>query len=112
MTITILNEDEIVAVKVALREEQVRALRLPPQMKAKETSSRCKKFVQKYGEDVYELEAVPPVELQSILREAIDSVIDVDAFNAEIEREKQDAADLERIRQRLMSRLGDIDGIG
>ena len=81
-------------------------------MTAKKSSSRCKKFVEKHGENVYELEAVPPQQLQAILRNAIDNVIDVDAFNAEIDREEQDAADLERIRQRLLNRLGGLDDTG
>jgi hypothetical protein len=107
-----IDEGRLVAVKVALRREQVRALRLPPQMKAKETSSRCEKFVEQHGEDVYELEAVPPERLQTILRNGIDGVLDVDAFNAEIDQERQDTADLERIRQSLLSRLGGTGGIG
>jgi hypothetical protein len=78
---------------------------LPPQMKAKETSSRCKGFVEKYGDDVFELEAVPPDRLQEILREAIDGVLDLDAFNAEVDAEKNDAAELERVRKQLAGRV-------
>src|SRR5262249_17413032 len=61
--------------------DQVRELGLPPQMKAKAGSSRRKGFTQQYGEDVFELESVPPQELQRLLREAIDSGLDVRAFN-------------------------------
>jgi hypothetical protein len=91
--------DAVFPVKVALTREQVNEMNLPPLMKAKEGSSRCKKFVEAHGDDVYELEAIPPASLQNILEEAIDRVIDVDAFNAEVEREKRDAAYLDGVRK-------------
>jgi hypothetical protein len=87
--------EEIVPIKVALTHEQVLSMNLaadnlstPP----KKSSSRTKKFVERYGKGqaVYELEAIPPDRLQILLREAILSVIDLDAFNAEVEREKED----------------------
>ncbi len=57
-------------------------------MTAKESSVHHDKFVQAHGENVWELEALEPADLQNVLREAIDSVIDVEAFNAELEAEK------------------------
>ena len=52
------------AVKVALTGEQVNTLTLPPAMKrAKKTSANYAKFNAKYGDDVFELEAVPPAKL-------------------------------------------------
>jgi ParB-like chromosome segregation protein Spo0J len=88
-------------VKVALTSEQVARLNLPANnMEAKKSSTNYKKFVAKYGKDVYELEALSPEVLQSELRAAIDSVIDCDAFNHEIEAERQDAAELDEIRRR------------
>src|SRR5262249_49904329 len=86
--------EEVKAVKVALTVTQVRDLRLPPMMKAKATSSRYGGFAERHGDDVFELEAVPPEQLQEILRRAIDSVMDLDAFNAEVAAEKRDAAEL------------------
>src|SRR5262249_35902416 len=59
-------------VKVALTHSQVTEFGLPPaQMKAKKSSSRYRQFVDKYGDSVYELEAVPPDRLQTVLRAAI-----------------------------------------
>jgi ParB-like nuclease domain len=98
----------IKAVKVALTASQVRELELPPVMKAKETSSRHDGFVERHGDDVFELEAVPPDQLQEILRDAIDSVLDLKAYNAEIDREKSDAAKLDGIRRTLRENLGSI----
>ncbi len=100
--------DEVEAIKVALTAKQVRDLRLPPMMKAKETSSRYGDFVERHGDDVFELEAVPPDRLQQMLRDAIDGVLDVRAFNAEIDAEKHDAARLESIRRALRDNLSAV----
>jgi hypothetical protein len=97
--------EDVEAVKVALTSEQVQELRLPPKMKAKKTSSRYDNFVEEHGEDVFEIEAVPPDQLQSILRQSIDSVLDIKAFNKEIAAEKRDAARLDSIRKALKGNL-------
>jgi hypothetical protein len=91
--------------KVALTADQVADMGLPPKMKAKATSSRYSEFVERHGEDVFELEAVPPDQLQAILRRAIESVLDVAAFNAEVDAEKGDAAHLEGIRRAIQQNL-------
>jgi hypothetical protein len=83
---------KVKAVKVALKPGQVRQLGLPPNADAKTTSSRFKKFAARFGPAAYELEAPPPDLLRRWLDEAVRSVIDVDAFNAQVEKEKQDAA--------------------
>jgi hypothetical protein len=103
--------EAIKPIKVALTARQVTKLRLPPLLKAKETSSRYAGFVEKHGESVWELEAAPPGELQTILRQAIDNVLDVNAFNAEQGREKEDAARLEVLRRRVRGVLGDLQDL-
>lgn len=89
------------AIKVGLTHEQVVSLRLTPNATAKEKSSRRKEFVRKYGEAVYELEAVPPARLQDFARSAIESVLDMKLFRAEQDREKTDAAEINSHRQRV-----------
>jgi ParB-like chromosome segregation protein Spo0J len=88
----------IVPIKVALTCQQVEDLDLPPIMKAKETSSNYGRFTDEHGDDVYELEAVPPATLEQIMENAIDQVIDRNLFNQEIAKEEEDAASLESIR--------------
>jgi hypothetical protein len=97
------------AIKVALTAEQVADMGLPPIMKAKKDSSRYQGFVDRYGDDVFELEAIPPDRLQSILSNAIDAVIDVKAFNAEVDAEKRDAAHLDGVRRHVHDMLRDED---
>ncbi|RIK74723.1 MAG: chromosome partitioning protein ParB [Planctomycetota bacterium] len=97
------------AIKVAITAEQVTKYKIPPILKAKKTSSRYGRFVSEYGDDVHELEALAPEQLQEILREAINGVIDVDAYNAEIEAEKRDVARLTAIRKAVLDTVKDLD---
>jgi ParB-like chromosome segregation protein Spo0J len=87
-------------IKAALTPEQISRYQLPPGIQAKKTDSRAKKFIEQYGPDVYELEALPPRTLQEELTRTIDSVLDVVAFNQEIDAEKADSLELDTFRRR------------
>lgn len=87
------------AVKVSLTAEDVKNNDLPSDMDAKVTSPNYKKFIAKHGVKVVELDACPVKLLQSTLREAIHSVIDIPEFNAQLEMEKQDSAHIEAHRR-------------
>jgi len=100
---------EIKPIKVALTSDQVKKFKLPPLMKAKESSSNHEKFISRHGNDSYELEALPPEKLQDLLREAIDSVIHQELFEAERNKEKEDAEYLENTRRRVLSVIGTIN---
>lgn len=94
------NIQSIHAVKVALTAEDVQAYDLPSDMDAKVSSPNYQKFLKKYGSTkVVELDAAPVKLLQSKLREAIESVIDVAEFNAQVEQEAQDSAHIEAHRR-------------
>jgi hypothetical protein len=86
------------AKKVCLTHEQVLERKLPKTFDIKKTSSRYKKFAAQYGDRAHELEALPSAERSRLLREAILSVINVDAFNYELDAEKEDAANLAELR--------------
>ena len=97
------------AVKAGLTYDQVQEMDLHTDFnKAKKTDPRYKAFVKKYGPDVFELEAVSPDTLQKMLRDTIDSLIDVDAFNVELDAEQEDAFFLEGVRRTAHSALRDI----
>lgn len=107
---------DIHPVKVALNADQVEWHDLPPGGEAKKGSTNYAKFVSKHGDQCWELEALPPDELQDIVREAILSVIDVDAYNDEVDREHEDAKFLEGVRRTvreavagIVSEAGDAD---
>ena len=100
--------DEVEAIKVALTAEQVTEYGLHPQMKAKKGSKHSARFVAEHGHDVFEVEALEPEDLQDILRTAIDSLIDTDAFNAEVEDEENDAAFLDGVRTTVHEAVADM----
>jgi 5S rRNA maturation endonuclease (ribonuclease M5) len=94
------NIKNIHAIKVALTAEDVQAHDLPSDMDAKVSSPNYQKFIQKHGSTkVVELDAAPVKLLQSKLREAIQGVIDVAEFNAQVDLEQQDSAHIEAHRQ-------------
>jgi len=101
--------ESIQPIKVALTAEQVKGYRLIPSMEAKKGSTNFKRFTAKYGKDVFELEALAPTQLQEILAAAIDSVIDVEAFNAEVDAEKVDAGYLEGVRRTITTAIGEMN---
>ncbi|MCD6303579.1 MAG: ParB N-terminal domain-containing protein [Planctomycetes bacterium] len=103
--------DRIEPVKVALTTDQVHQFQLPAGGKAKKTSRHYTKFTRRYGENVFELEALSPAQLQHLVRQSIQSVLDMDAFEREQDQERQDAQSLAAVRQvvrhALLDRLGD-----
>lgn len=86
----------------------VRKNLITSQMKAKKSSSRYAKSAGKHGDNVFELEAVPPERLQKILGEAIDRVLDADKFNAEIKAGKREATYLEGVHRSLTKMIRDF----
>jgi hypothetical protein len=99
---------KIECVKVALTAEQVKKYKLPPGGHVDDKKSAAMKrdrFRQQYGPDTYELEALHPDNLRQILDMAVCSVLDIDAYNHEVEREKEEAAFLDEQRQRVMLAL-------
>ncbi len=98
----------ITAKKVALCHEHVARFDLKPNLQAKEDSQGYRRFVRRYGKDVFELEALESENLAQLLREAIDEVIDHDLFEKERQLEHDDAAYLDSARQRVHVALNGI----
>jgi ribosomal protein L22 len=94
------------AVKVALTAEDVELYNLSSDLDAKPSSSNYSKFIKKYGSKAVELDAAPVALLQKKLREAIESVIDVAEFNAQIDLEKEDARIVEAYRRTVFEAIG------
>ncbi len=97
--------EEIEPIKVALTAGQVREFRLPRKLKAKKKSANYRRFADQHGDNVWELEALRPETLQRVLQDAIDQVIDVEAFNNEVGQEKADAVKLGGMREIVLSAL-------
>ena len=80
----------VIAHKVAISGDDVREHGLPSNLEAKILSKNYKKFVAKHGVTVAELDAAPVALLQSKLRDAIESCLDMNLFRAEVAKEKED----------------------
>ncbi len=90
--------------KIALTSDQVSRLGLPP-MPAKKSDPRYEKFAASYGDQVVELDALPPDELDRIVSTAIESLIDQEAWNAEIEKARQEREEVQRRIEELLDQL-------
>ena len=101
--------ESLCPIKVALNAEQVKRFNLPPALKAKEKSVNRKRFVEAHGENVWELEALEPEQLQGLLDEAIRSVLDIDAYNIEVAAEATDAAQIEAPRETIKESIGNTN---
>tara|TARA_R100001132_G_scaffold27561_1_gene35566 strand:+ start:199 stop:1590 length:1392 start_codon:yes stop_codon:yes gene_type:complete len=101
--------ENIHPIKVALTADHVEQFDLvpSPDMKAKRGSSQYEKFVSKYGDDVFEVEALQPSQLIDVLTDAIDNVIDTDLFNRELAQEKEDASKIMALRKVVQSTIAD-----
>ena len=98
---------DVQAIKVALTADQVATMELPPGGKIK-GGKNAPAFKAKHGDTVYELEALPPEALQRLLRQTIDSVIDIELFNRELAQEEADSATLENTRRRVQAALAGL----
>lgn len=88
-------------VKSTLTKQQVLSLDLHEGQISKKTSSRYAEFVQKNGKRAWELESLPSETLREILEDSIRNVLDIEAFEAEVEQEKREQHELNQQRQRL-----------
>lgn len=92
-------------VKVAITGEQVASLHLPPSMEAKASSRNYAKFASRHGRFAYELEAIPPAELERIIHGAVQANLDMSQFRAEQAQEQRDAAEIEARRNVMVATL-------
>jgi hypothetical protein len=80
--------------KVALTVNQIEEYGLQPSMEAKKKSPTYGKFVERYDmTSAYEVEAMKPDDLQQVLRNALNHVMDLDAYNSELGAEEKDSAE-------------------
>jgi hypothetical protein len=97
-------------IRVAVTPEQLEELNLPASMEAKESSTRYTKFVEEYGPQVAELEALEPAVLQTLLDKAIRGAMDMSLFGQAVEQEKQDSAKLDEYHRQVRAVVGKITG--
>ena len=101
---------DIHPIKTALTHEQVQRMNLPSSLDVKAESSHAKRFFRLYGrnQQPYELEALAPAVLQQIVRDTIESVLDLDRYNAEIRQAHEDASEIATARAAIAKLLQDF----
>jgi hypothetical protein len=84
--------------RIALNMDQVLALN-PPPSPAKVTDSRARDYIEEYGEDSWELDAIEPAALDTLIEEAILGHLDMGL--------RQERLDLQDAKRRELSAIAD-----
>ena len=88
--------------KIALTMNQVRQYNPPPNP-AKMSDSRASGYVALHGNESWEVDAIPPNVLQTLIRTAIDRLVDGTKLDVILDREQQDKQKLKAAVDRLMN---------
>ena len=92
----------ITGIRVAVTKEQIANFNLG-QNPAKESSPRYKSFLKRTGSTAtYECEALEPTDLQAELQQAIENVIDSQAYEAELEAERKEIEECNKARRTIV----------
>jgi hypothetical protein len=87
---------DLSVVKLALTMNQVQNYNPPPNP-AKVTDSRAAKYIAKYGNNSWEVDALPPNVLSRIIKNAFDGLIDREKMDEVEQREQEDKKFLEEM---------------
>lgn len=82
--------------RIALTMDQVEAYNPPPNP-AKQTDSRFQSYVDQYGDESWELDALEPTVLVELIRDNLREVIDRDRWEDAVLEQEQDRAELDAI---------------
>jgi len=73
---------------IGLNPEQIKRFKLRSNP-VKKSDTRAKEYIKKFGSDCWELDALPPLELQKLVRESIKEYLDVDSWNDRVKEMKK-----------------------
>lgn len=92
--LSLLSREGVEVERIALNIDQVRRHNLPPNP-AKTTDSRAGDYIEQFGRESWELDALDPATLDGMIRDAIESRLDRKTYDGviEAEREQQQALD-------------------
>lgn len=86
--------------RLALNMEQIEQLR-PPENPAKITDSRASNYISRFGESSWELDAIAPEQLATMVRDAISALRIDNLWEASVARETKEKKTLEKIAEDL-----------
>ncbi len=85
--------------RLALNMDQVEEYNPPPNP-AKETDSRFEEYRAEHGDESWELDALDPPVIEQLIQDALDEIIDQDAWEEVMSNEEANKADLEAVASR------------
>jgi hypothetical protein len=84
---------DIAVRRIALNMDQVERY-APPPNPAKETDTRYTRYVEEFGHECWELDALDPAVIADLIRAEVEALIDHDAWNSAMAEEEQHRASL------------------
>lgn len=99
---------EIELNRLALNMPQIEQYNPPPNP-AKTTDSRAADYIEEFGEESWELDALEPTVIATLIRDAVFAARDADKWQAMCEREEAHRADLQRVSDRWEEITGEAD---
>jgi len=95
--------------RIGLNPEHIKQYNLPTDpTAAKTTDPRYKKYVERYGKVAVELDALHPANLKDMIRQSIESEIDMDLFDEQQDREGEDEDKLDEIRDKVHDAINSV----
>lgn len=91
-------------IRIALNADQIEQYNPPPNP-AKLTDSRAAGYIERFGDDSWELDALEPEVIDRLIRDQIEHYIDWDQWNIDLAREDDSRARLARIADREDRRM-------
>ncbi len=101
------NNGGLVVKRIALDIEQVRKLALPPNP-TKKADTRAREYTAKYGDECWELDAVPPDTLARWVRDAVEEEVDWSAWRESEERVREEREKIRRALEQSRSEMGNL----
>lgn len=93
--------------RIALNMDQIRDLD-PPPSPAKLTDARAQTYIREFGHDSWELDALEPQVLNTLIRDTIESYLDYPLWEETMDRERQERARLQDIARRFRNDEDDV----
>lgn len=97
--------------RVALTMNQVTTYNPPPNP-AKITDSRCGKYIDQYGEESWELDALEPQMLVNLITNEVTALRDDEIYQAVCNREKQEKGELQKLADHYISAISYLESRG
>lgn len=90
--------------RIALNMDQIRQY-APPPNPAKVTDSRAKDYIERHGHQSWELDALDPSILNTLIQNAIREHMDVEKFNARVQQQQEERALIREAAETVAQRM-------